>query len=206
MATITSYATLQTELAAILHRSDLTTQIPGFIQLGELRIYRELRVRQMEATFSTAIASGVIAIPTGYIELKNAYVNGSPMRSLEKKDVEWIYYNYPTRSADGTPRYIAREASNFIFGPYPDSAYTIKGTYYKKGTALSQDGSADQSWLITDVPDLTYFAALCEAAPWLKDDARIPIWEQKYALLKKAIQSQDSNEEFSGSPLQMTVR
>lgn len=206
MAAITSYATLQTEIAAMLHRTDLTAEIPGFIQLGELRIYRDLRVRQMEATFSTTISSGVIAIPTGYIELKNAYVNGSPMRALEKKDVEWIYAHYPTRSSDGTPRYIAREASNFIFGPYPDSAYTIKGTYYKKLTALASDGSADTSWLITDAPDLIMFASLCEAQAWIEEDSRIPLWEQKYAQIARRVQEQDDEEEFSGSPLQVTAR
>lgn len=205
MAAITSYATLQTEIAAQLHREDLTTQIPGFIQLGELRIYRDLRVRQMETALSSTISSGVIAVPTGFLEFKNVYVNSSPVQPLQKKTVEWIYDKYPTRSSDSVPKYIAREATNFIFGPYPDSAYTIKGVYYKRLDTITQSMSADSSWLITDVPDLTYYAALCEAAPWIRDDQRIPIWETKYAQLAMRIQKQDDNEEFSGSILQITA-
>lgn len=202
MTAITSYATLQTAFNEYTHRSDLTAT--DFISLGELRIYRDLRVRQMETALSSAIASGVVAVPTGYVELKYAYVDGSPIARLVKKDAEWIYANYPTRSADGKPVAIAREAENFIFGPYPDSTYTIKGVYYKKLPALS--GSNTTNWLITDAPDLILFASLCEAAPWMQDDARIPIWEQKYEQIKERIRRQDIDEEFSGSPLSITAR
>lgn len=204
MATITSWTTLNTELLAFIHRAELTAEAPGWIQLGENRIYRDLRVRQMETALSSAISSGVVAVPTGYLEMKYAYINGSPMTKLQRKDAEWIYHNYPTRSSDSTPRFFAREAGNFIFGPYPDSTYTVKGVYYKKLTALS--GSNTTNWLTDDVPDLILFASLCEAAPWLADDPRIPTWERKYALLKDQIQRQDDDEEFSGSPLASTVR
>lgn len=204
MAAITDFATLKTEVAAWLNRSDLTNEVPGFVQLGEFRVYRDLRVRQMETALSAAISSGVLAVPSGYLEMKFAYVNGSPMRKLERKDAEWIYLNYPTRSSDGTPKFFAREATNFIFGPYPDSAYTVKGVYYKKLDALS--GTNTTNWLITDAPDLILFASLCEAAPFLQDDARVPLWEKKYAQIKDRFQRNDVEEEFSGSPLAVTVR
>lgn len=204
MAAITDFATLKTEVAAWLNRSDLTNEVPGFIQLGEFRVYRDLRVRQMETALSAAISSGVLAVPSGYLEMKFAYVNGSPMRKLERKDAEWIYLNYPTRSSDGTPKFFAREATNFIFGPYPDSAYTVKGVYYKKLDALS--GTNTTNWLITDAPDLILFASLCEAAPFLQDDTRVPLWEKKYAQIKDRFQRNDVEEEFSGSPLAVTVR
>lgn len=204
MAAITDFATLKTEVAAWLNRSDLTNEVPGFIQFGENRVYRDLRVRQMETALSVAISSGVIAVPSGYVEMKLAYINGAPMRKLERKDAEWIYLNYPTRSADGTPRFFAREATNFIFGPYPDSAYTVKGIYYKKLDALS--GTNTTNWLITDAPDLILFASLCEAAPFLQDDTRVALWEKKYAQIKDRFQRNDEQEEFSGSPLAATVR
>lgn len=204
MAAITDYTSLKTEIASWLHRADLTADIPGFIQFGENRIYRDLRVKQMETALSSAISSGVIAVPTGYKEMKFAYVNSTPVQRLQRKDAEWIYLNYPTRSSDGVPQFFAREASNFIFGPYPDSTYTIKGVYYKQLDALS--GSNTTNWLITDVPELLLFASLCEAAPWLDQDNRITIWERKYAQIKEMVQSQDDQEEFSGSPLAATVR
>lgn len=204
MAAITTFATLKTEVAAWLHRSDLTTDIAGLVQFGENRVYRDLRLKAMETSLSSAISSGVVALPTGYLELKYAYVDGSPMSKLQRKDAEWIYQNYPTRSSDGKPKFIAREADNFIFGPYPDSTYTIKGVYYKRLTALSAD--ADTNWFIANAPELLLFATLCEAAPYIGNDPRIAVWEDKYAQIKRRIQVNDEQEEFSGSPLQVTVR
>ena len=204
MSTITSWATLNTEVANQLNRTDLTNDIPFFIQLAEFRIYRELRVRQMETALSSTISSGVIALPTGFRELKYAYVDGTPVVKLERKDAEWIYYNYPTRAASGKPMFIAREATNFIFGPYPDSTYTIKGVYYKQLDLLSASNTSN--WLITDAPDLIYFGALCEAKPWLGDDERAPLWERKYEVVKQRVQLADDAEEFSGGPLAATRR
>jgi hypothetical protein len=136
--------------------------------------------------------------------MKYAYIDGTPMGKLQRKDAEWIYHHYPTRSADGKPKFIAREADNFIFGPYPDSAYTVKGVYYKKLDALSASNTTN--WFITNAPDLLLFAALCEAEPFLVNDPRVALWEQKYEQIRSRVQREDDQEEFSGSPLAVTVR
>lgn len=204
MSNITTWATLKTEVANQLNRTDLTNDVPFFIQLAEFRIYRELRVRQMETVLNSTMSSGQIAVPSGYRSLKFAYIDGTPVQKLERKDAEWIYHNYPTRSASSKPFYIARDGGNFIFGPYPDSAYTVKGVFYKQLDLLSDSNTSN--WLITDAPDLIYFAALCEAKPWLGDDERIAIWERKYEVVKQRVQLADNAEEFSGGPLAATRR
>lgn len=202
---INNYATLQTAVENWLNRPDLaTTYTPDLIRLGEIRIYRDLRIRCMETALSSAISSGVLAIPSSYKEMKFAYIESSPISKLQRKDAEWIYHNYRTRSADGTPKFFAREGENFIFGPYPDSDYTVKGVYYKSLPALS--GSNTTNWFTDNAPDLLLYASLCEAAPFIKNDERIPIWEGRYNLAKDRIQQEDDREEFSGSPLAMTVR
>jgi hypothetical protein len=204
---ITSYSTLQTAILGWVHRGSdatLTAEAPLLVQFAEARIYRDLRIRCMETALSSAIASGVVAVPTGYVEMKYAYINGSPTQKLQRKDAEWIYHNYPTRSSDGTPKFFAREADNFIFGPYPDSAYTVKGVYYKKLDALSDSNTTN--WFITNAPDLLLFAALCEAEPFLVNDERVALWEKKYDQIRARVQREDDGEEFSGSPLAVTVR
>ena len=204
MSNITTWATLKTEVANQLNRTDLTNDVPFFIQLAEFRIYRELRVRQMETVLNSTMSSGQIAVPSGYRSLKFAYIDGTPVQKLERKDAEWIYHNYPTRSASSKPFYIARDGGNFIFGPFPDSAYTVKGVFYKQLDLLSDSNTSN--WLITDAPDLIYFAALCEAKPWLGDDERVPLWERKYEIIKQRIQQADNDEEFSGGPIAATRR
>lgn len=200
---IVDYASLQTAVANWLHRP-VDDVIADLITFGEARIYRDVRVAAMETALSDTIASGVLAVPSGYIEMKHARIDGSPTGKLERKDAEWIYANYPTRSATSKPKFFAREGQSFIFGPYPDSNYTVKGSYYKRLAALSDSNTTN--WLITDAPDLILFAALCEAEPYRMNDERTILWEKKYAQVKERIQRQDLDEEFSGSPLAATVR
>lgn len=200
---INTYATLVTAVGSWIKRSDLTDSIPDFIRFGELRIYRDLRIRAMETALSDTIASGVIAVPSGYVEMKHAYINGTPTQKLQRKDSEWMYQNYPTRSSGGIPKFFAREADNFIFGPYPDSGYTVKGIYYKRLTAL---GTGNQTnWFTENAPDLLLWAALVEAEPFVMNDARTALWAGKYETTKERIQREDNAEEFSGSVLSMTA-
>lgn len=198
---ITNYSDLQTSVANWLHRSDLTSIIPDLIMLAEERIFRTVRAREMETAFSEAISSGVIAVPSGYIAFKSVYLDGTPTTKLKRATVAQIYENYPTRSSDSKPKYIAREGSNFIFGPYPDSGYTVKGIYYARLTSIATSENA----LFTANPDLYLMASLCEAAPYIKEDKRVQIWEGKFAQIKADIESENDEEERSGSGMNVRV-
>lgn len=200
--TINTYATLKTAVANWLARSDLTSYIPDFVTFAQARVNREMRIRAMETALSSAIASGVVAVPADYLELKHAYLNTDPVTKLERKEPGWIYEKYPIRSSDRVPYFIAREGSNFIFGPYPDSAYTLKGIYFAKFAALSAD--ADTDWILTNHPQLYLFAALAESAPFVANDERVALWEEKFQAEKARIEQADRNERYSGSPLSMT--
>ena len=160
---------------------------------------REVRARPMETAFSDTIASGVIALPTSYLELKYAYINQTPVEWLKRQKAQFIYEKYPTRSAANVPKYIAREGSNFIFGPYPASTYTVAGVYYKDIGPVSSSAHA----LFTENPDLYLFAALCETEPFIKNDKRVALWEQKYQKIKADVNGLRDREDLSGSDLQM---
>jgi len=196
---ITNFTTISAAIADYLDRSDLTSQVTDFITLAENRIYRDLRVKAMETALSATTSSGVIAVPSGYIEMKYAYLNTAPTTPLQRKDLSYIYENYPTRSADAKPTFYAREASNFIFGPFPNSDYAVKGVYYKKLTALS--GSNLTNFITDDIPGALLFGALVEAEPFIQNDERLPVWETKYNQIISQAQAQDDDEALSGSPL-----
>lgn len=100
---ITTYAELQTAVGNWLHRGDLTSIIPDLIRLGELRIFREVRCRVMETALNSTIASGVVAVPSDYLDLKFAYVDATPTSPLQRVAVSQIYEHYPNRSASGKP-------------------------------------------------------------------------------------------------------
>lgn len=196
-----TYANLKTAIADTLHRSDLTNFIPDWITLAESRINKNLRVRQMETSQASTMAAGVVAVPANYVELDDAYISSTdPYGSLERKSANWIYDNYPSRIADSTPGFIAREGSNFIFGPYPDGNYVVTLVYWNRLASLS---SATNT-VFTSYPGLWLFGALCESAPWLKDDKRILVWESKFKELLKSVQDEDEDESSSGSLMRIT--
>ena len=197
---ITDYASLQTAIATTLHRNDLTALIPVFIADAEERIYNDIRIQAMEASYSQAIASGVVAIPAGFLEWKFLYVDSA--HKLTRKSAEWIYTNYPTRAAEGTPVFFAREGGSLIFGPYPTDGLTVKGLYYKRLPALSDSNTTN--WLIENAPDLLRYAALTEAAVHTRDADAHQLFDGKTVQLVKRIQRTDDREAFSGSVLSVT--
>lgn len=198
---ISTYAELKTAITNRLHGRALGAIVSDFIALGEARIYRDLRIRAMETALSTAISGGVVSVPSGYIEMKHAYINSN--HKLTRKTAEWIYLNYPTRSSDGLPLFFSREADSFIFGPYPDSAYTMKGIYYKRLDALSDSNTTN--WFTANAPDILLFAALIEVYDYLEDDTNYMKYVNKYNEAKDNLQRADRAEEFSGSILSVTA-
>jgi hypothetical protein len=197
--TISTFTQLSTSVSNWLHRADLTAVVEDFIMAGEWKINRLLRIRAMEADLSVAIASGVAALPSDYVQLKFAYISGTPTQPLQRKTAQWIGENYPTRSSSGKPLYIGRQGSNFVFGPYPDSSYTVAGVYYKRLDPLS--GANETNWFTANAPDLLLYAALCEAAPYLKNDIRIAVWQAKFTEALGQVQGEADREELAGGAL-----
>jgi hypothetical protein len=173
---ITTHADLITAVASNWkHRSDLASIAPDLIMIGEKWIMRNVRAPEMETALSVTLSSGVGTAPTGFLGLKYAYVDASPAVPLEFRSPQQIYVSYPNRSVTSKPKWIAYDAGSFIFGPFPDSDYTIKGTYYKRQGPLSSSVYD----LFSNNPDLYLFAALAEAEGYVGKDDRIPLWTTK---------------------------
>ncbi len=189
---LTTYAELKTAVTSWLDVpvATFTNQIDDLVTVAETRIFRETRTKDTEQSFSTSIGSGVVALASDYLEMKSARLNTQPSQSLERRSAEWIYSQYPARSAGGRPRF---------FGPYPDSGYTVAGVYYKRLPALSSGVHA----LFTNNPDLYLFACLAEAELLIGRDERIKVWEAKYQNILAAANGLDNREDSSGSVLRV---
>jgi hypothetical protein len=155
----------------------------------------------MEATLSGTISNGVIAVPADYLSLKFAYLTTAPYTALRGASPIQVYNDYPNRTSADKPKLIAREGSNFIFGPYPDGNYSIGGVYYAKPDALSSSVNN----LFTQTPELYLFASLLAASPFLKDDARLQTWETLYQGVLASLTNADNEEIESGGGLTVTV-
>jgi len=205
VALITTYTSLQTEVGNWLAKSNLTADIPALIQMWEERFYRQPKNfgRWMETSLSSTIASNVIAVPSAYLGLKYAYINGSPSSKLDRVSLNQLYGTYPRGGDTGLPVWISRDTTNFVFGPLPDSDYTVNGVYWAKPTLLrSFAGDAAAHWLIVNAPDLVLYGTLLEAQPFLMNDKRIPVWKEFYREALQDYRDLHKEEDFSGSPVQ----
>ena len=191
----TTYAELLTSIATWLHRSDLTAMIPDFVSLGEDRIYRSLRHKDMETALDTTMVSGVVSVPSDFVQMRFAYINSSPSSSLDFVSPSVLYKKFGDRSSTGFPRVMAREGTNFIFGPAPDSDYNVKGIYYKRLDPLSTTVNA----IYTSHPALWLYSSLCESAPFLQNDQRLILWEQAFQKILSEVSMENQDYNDSGS-------
>lgn len=200
---ITTYAELKTAIVSWLDvpTATFTSQIDDLITVGEKRLFRQARTRDMEYAISATIAAGFIALPADYVSIKYAYIDGSPVTRLERRPSDWIYQHFPLRSADRKPKYIARESTNFIFGPFPDATYAVKGIYYRRQALIANTPNA----LFLANPDLYLFSCLAESEPLIGRDNRIALWEAKYQRILADVNGEDRTEDVSGGGLQMRV-
>lgn len=195
---INSYTGLKTALANWLARSDLSSYLDDFIDLAEERLSRDLRIRATEATMNVTLAGGVAAIPSDYVQMKHVFIAGSPTSPLEVKESTWLFDQFPTRSSDGKPRFVAEDGANFVFGPHPDSStYVLGGQYWKKPAALTTAAPTNE-WT-DNCPDVLLWACLCESAPFLKDDQRTLVWEEKYERSKNRVMTAEKKRTRKGS-------
>lgn len=287
MPTIVDYASLVQAVTDFTHRSDLAAYVDYFIQGAQEKINKDIPdnnqgnfIRSQEAALpSLAVAAGVIQVPTDWMGGKNLrIVDGSgSIFTLILKDPQWIYDNYPIRTAQGLPAYVARDVVSsasftgsisgttltvsamaagsgplivgqpiddvtgniafgtiltafgtgtggtgtytvslsqtvasesmiaggevFIFGPYPDSTYTMQGTYYSQAALLS--GSNTTNWMVLKAPTMLHAACMIKAQPFIRDTDAIAMWEPIYEAELIGLINKDKGERWGAATMQI---
>jgi hypothetical protein len=198
----TTYAELQTTIAEYLARSDLTTQIPDFIRLAEVRLRRDLRIRQMLTSTTLTCTSGTatVTIPSDFLEIKDFVVTGNPVRPLNYESPSLFSRN--SRSMDaGKPLDYTVLATTFKLAPIPDSNYTLNLVYSAAPAFLTTANTTNT--FLTECPDLLLYAALLEAEPYLMNDARLNTWGSMFDRAMGSLTRSDEKGQFSGVPIAM---
>lgn len=197
-----TYTNFRTAVRNWLNVGDLTTTaIDDLVTVAENRVNDELWVNERETALNVTINGSSAAIPADYDRMKHAYLDSTPIIPLQKKSAEWIYQNYIYRSESGRPAYYAEEAGSFIFGPIPDSAYVMKGVYYKKPASLS--GTSTVNAVFSAYPEVYLYACLSAAELYLGRDQRMG-WEAEYQKAINRVTKSEQRRLFSGSPLAVT--
>ena len=197
---LANYTDLQASLANWLHRTDLTAMIPDFITLAEARIARDLRLRSQvtSATLGTTAGVRAVDLPTGWLEFENVTLTGNPDKQLTYLNIQHLDTRFPGNDYTGSPYFYSIEGSQILFGPIPDSVYSVPILFYKRFDPLATTAT---NWLLTNHPSIYLFGSLAEAAPFLQQDERVAMWESKYKADIDSLQTSDDMAQFSGSAL-----
>ena len=94
---MTDYSSLKSTIASYLGRSDLTSQIPDFIQLAEERLRRDLRTRQMLVVARADTTSGTetVGLPTDFLEMRDVHLRTTPAKSVSAGLVQANLSSFP---------------------------------------------------------------------------------------------------------------
>lgn len=184
-----SYSDLKTSVADWLNRGDLASVVSDFIAMAESDISRRLASqgppREMIAYAQSPISQEFETTPPDFMGARAAFIEGA-REPLDYSSVEEIAARkalYP--SANGNPTAYTAIGSMFQFWPAPQSELQIDLFYIQRVQPLS-DGIRS-NWVLNLHPDCYLYASLLQSAPYLKDDARVAVWQARYDAIVASI-------------------
>ena len=111
--------------------------------------------------------------------------------------------NFAASNQTGDTRYYTIEANQFRVRPTLSDTATIEITYYQRIPSLSDD--VDTNWVLQQESDLYLYGSLAEAERYLKNDARVALWESEYQKALIQLDGSDKRDRWTGTPAKIRV-
>lgn len=155
----------------------------------------------MESRVTSSISAEYVALPDGFLSIRNIQLNSDPKVRLEYVTPDYIDENYPD-STTGKPKFYTIVGGEIQLAPPPDGTYTLEISYFKK-LDIATDST---NTVLTNSPRVYYYGSLLEAAAYLKEDKRVPMWQALFEGALADLERADQNDRFPiGGGLQMRV-
>lgn len=213
MLPFTSYDNLIANVQETLNRADLAAAVPGFIALVEGDVNADDRFRVLPSLKrSTATlppptppaTESYIPMPADYICMQNFHLIQTPppnrLELLTTTQADEMRLILPEQDL---PQFFVVTGEEFELLPAPDISYQAQMTYFANVPPLST--SNETNWLLQRWPNVYYYGALRHSAPYLKDDARIAVWNEFYNQIAENIHISSDRGQFSGQTMKMRV-
>lgn len=171
-------------------------QIPKLINFAERRISRDLKVQGFQTVVTSTLQTGVpvYAKPDRWRETISINIGigsgNNQRKTLYVRSYEYVREYWPNQQEVEEPVfYTDYSYENWLIAPTPDEDYPIEILYYELPALL--DDNNQTNWLTEFAPNLLLYATLLEATPYLKNDERIPVWQNMYAMAAQALNGED---------------
>lgn len=201
MATSMTFTSLQVDMRRYLERgsavdTEVYEQLPSLINLAERAIAQELKFQGFINVVVSTLVQGtsVYQKPDRWREtVSMTYGTGEDENihtPLFARSYEYSRAFWPNSDTQGVPAFYADyDYAHWLITPTPNANYPWEIVYYQQPPFL--DDTNQTNWLTEYAPNALLYRALLEATPFLKNDERIPVWQQLYAQAMSAINKQD---------------
>ena len=177
MSAITDYSTLIAASLNNAHRSDtaLTSQMDRLVQLAEMEIFRELPLLSLEKT-ATGVTGTTIPYPAGLGQIQRLNVNLYGVNTT----IDYVSPAGYRPSALGAPWNYVVENQVITLIPAPSAPYAYELHYLADLSPITLANPTN--WLITNAPDVYFYALNIQVAIWTKDTEEqaqnIPLYQR----------------------------
>jgi hypothetical protein len=196
-----NYAELDDAIASYMHRSDLGGVIPTFIQLGEARINRDLRVPEMQQEATLNTTNGVATLPDRYLGMRDISYNPGSTGSIALTSVG-RHGIARVRGRNGKPIVYSVLGNEVEIRPADDTVdFTLQ---YWRGLAPLTFNGVYTNPVSERYPYLYLYSALLEAAIYTQDPELAQGYNARYQLDLERTNLEASENRFGESPT-MTV-
>jgi len=194
-ASVMTYDSLVENIQSYLERTDTATleKIPLFIMLAEQIIASQIKfLGNMTVNQSTmVIGQPIIDKPARWHKTVSFYilVNGERQPAFLRK-YEYLRDYSPSAAVTGIPVYYGDyDYTHWLVAPAPNVAYAFEVLYYERIQPL--DSSNQTNWFTIYAPQALLYGSLLQAMPFLKNDERMPMWQQNYDLIIQTLKAED---------------
>ena len=191
-----TYDNLTSTMYQYLERNDtaVVNQVPVAISLCEYEIAQQIKtLGQLNVAESTLTAGNpVVAKPARWrktVSMKYTDASGNKQPIYLRK-YEYLTAYWPNNTNTAPPIYYADyDYDHWYLSPTPDQSYDFEVLFYERILPLSSTNQTN--WLTQNAPNALLFGTLLQMTPFLKNDTRIPTWQQMYQNALNMLKSED---------------
>lgn len=194
-----TYTELKTNIAAWLHRTDLTDKIDTFIDLAEAVLFRELNVAELETTDTGTTSGATIWLPTDMGTLSKITITHAGRECT----LDHATPNH-SLSAGGVPTQYQMQDGAITLSPVPGDGYPYTLYYTPNLSPLSSTNTTN--WLLQKAPDLYLLASQYQGAKYVADFAAMQQLGAEIAPLLDSVQRLTKRRQAVRGSLQIRTR
>jgi len=180
-----TYTGLKASIASTLNKTNLTASIPDFITLAEAVMAREITsIGQVDNFADVEIDESGWRLPCNADEVASVTYAGEPLTYLSPDRVGEV--------VSTNPGYYTIDGGTLKLAPTGTVTIRLKKSFCPLSSTVSCN------WLLREHPDVYLYGALMQAAPFLRDDERIPVWGRFFSSAIDSINQREIRRQTGG--------